>query len=228
MRTTLLIPTINEIEGVKAVMPRIKREWVDEIIIVDGNSTDGTHEYALENGYRVIRQKSKGAAKAYLEALAVTTGDVILTFSPDGNCIPEDIPRLVDKMKEGFDMVIASRYLDSAKSEDDDFVTAFGNWFFTKTINFLFGGNYTDSLVNFRAWKREIISSFRIDPSHAGLEPQLCIECAKQKLKVTEIPSHEPKRIGGIRKMSPLRNGWAILVLIVKELFLPASPSVRN
>ncbi len=221
MRTTLLIPTLNEIEGMKVVMPRIKREWVDEVIIVDGNSTDGTYEYALENGYRVIRQKSKGAANAYREALEVTSGDVIVTFSPDGNCIPERIPDLVNKMREGYDMVIVSRYLGGAKSEDDDWVTAFGNWIFTKTINLLFGGNYTDSLVNFRAWRREIIKLSRIDPSHAGFEPQLAIECARGKLKVTEIPGDEPKRIGGIRKMSPLRNGWGILVLIVKECFLP-------
>jgi hypothetical protein len=61
-------------------------------------------------------------------------GDVVITFSPDGNSIAELIPELVNKMKEGYDMVIVSRYLNEAKSEDDDIITAFGNWLFTKTV----------------------------------------------------------------------------------------------
>ena len=56
------------------------------------------------------------------------------TFSPDGNSIPELIPNLISKMKEDHDMVIVSRYLDDAKSDDDDIITRFGNWLFTKTI----------------------------------------------------------------------------------------------
>lgn len=228
MKTTLIVPTINEIDGMRAIMPRVKREWVDEILVVDGGSTDGTVEYALENGYRVLRQKSKGAAQAYYEALEVTSGDIIIVFSPDGNCLPERIPDLVNKMKEGYDMVIVSRYLAGAKSEDDDVITAFGNWMFTKMINILFGGNYTDTLVNFRAWKRELVKSYRIDPAAAGLEPEMAIECAKRRLKVAEIPGDEPRRIGGIRKMSPLRNGWAILILIFKEIFLPPDPAGKD
>jgi glycosyltransferase involved in cell wall biosynthesis len=65
MRITLFVPTLNEIEGMKAMMPRVKREWVDEILVLDGNSTDGTVEYARSQGYRVVMQKSKGITNAY-------------------------------------------------------------------------------------------------------------------------------------------------------------------
>ena len=124
MKTTLLIPTRNEIDGVRQIMPKVVHEWVDEIIVVDGRSTDGTREYFLEHGYRVIDQKSIGICGAYWEGMAASTGDVIIPFSPDGNSLPELIPALVQKMEEGFDMVTASRYVDGAKSEDDDFVTS--------------------------------------------------------------------------------------------------------
>ncbi len=219
MKTTLFIPTLNEIEGMKAVFPKIRRDWVDEIIVLDGGSTDGTIEYAKANGLRVVMQKSKGITKAYQEVIAIATGDVIVAFSPDGNSLPEAIPHLIEKMREGFDMVIASRYLGDAKSEDDDLVTAFGNRLITGTINVLFGGHYTDALVMLRAWKRSLEKAPSIDVPRAGFEPFLSIRCAKRKLRYTEIPASEPKRIGGVRKMNPIKNGLDILKLVLHELF---------
>ena len=62
------------------------------------------------------------------------------------------LPRLIDKMREGYDMVIGSRYLDGAVSEDDDIVTAFGNWLFTRTVNLLYGARYSDVMVIYRAF----------------------------------------------------------------------------
>ncbi len=172
MKVTLLIPTLNEVDGMKAVVPRIKRTWVDQIVVIDGGSVDGTVEYVKQAGFTLIHQKAKGLSSAYREALPYVTGDIIVGFSPDGNSIPELIPVLIAKMKEGFDMVIVSRYLEHARSEDDDKVTAFGNWLFTKIINILFGGHYTDSLVMFRAWRKSVYNLL-LDhnvPGRAGFE----------------------------------------------------------
>ena len=157
MKITLLVLTWNEIDGMKAIMPQINKEWCDQIIVLDGGSTDGTIEWAQENGYFVYVQKQSGFRHAYNEVLPYIEGDIVLTFSPDGNSIPELIPDLIAKINEGYDMVIASRYLGDAKSEDDDIVTAFGNWLFTKTINILHGGHYTDAMVIFRAYKTQMI-----------------------------------------------------------------------
>jgi hypothetical protein len=150
----------------------------------------------------------------------VATGDVIIAFSPDNNSIPELIPPLIKKMKEGYDMVIVSRYKDGAKSEDDDVVTGFGNWMFTKVINLIFGGRYTDTLVIFRAFRKEIVAALGMDEKkHPVFEVQMAIRCAKYKMKVAEIAGDEPKRIGGVRKMRPIYNGSAIGYVILKELF---------
>lgn len=217
-KITLFVPTLNEIDGMKAVMPHVRKKWVDEILVLDGGSTDGTVEYAKSKGYRVVMQKSKGITNASLEGIKAANGDYIISFSPDGNSLPEAIPSLVKKINEGYDMVIGSRYLKGAKSEDDDMITAFGNWMFTKMINICFGGKYTDSLVMVRAFRKDIVKDIHENIHRAGLEPILSIQCAKEKLKVTEIPASEPKRIGGKRKMNPILNGLAILRLIFAEL----------
>lgn len=219
MKVSLLLPTLNELEGMKLVMPRVKREWVDEVVVIDGGSWDGTIEYAESLGYRVVRQKSRGITRAYQEALPHLKGDVVIAFSPDNNSVPEVIPELVAKMREGYDMVIVSRYLPGAISEDDDVMTAFGNWMFTKMINILFGGSYTDSLVMFRAWKTDLERELPTRYPRAGIETFLSIRCAKRKLKVAEIPGDEPPRIGSPRKMNPILNGIDIIRLIIDEFF---------
>jgi glycosyltransferase involved in cell wall biosynthesis len=231
MKVTLVIPTLNEIDGMKVIMPRIKKEWYDQLIILDGGSTDGTVEYARKQGYFVHIQKGPGIRNGYTEVLPYVKGDVVLTFSPDGNCIPALIPRLIDKVKEGYDMVIASRYFDGAKSDDDDLVTAFGNWFFTKTINLLHGGKYTDAMGIFRAYKTKLIYDLELHKdggyttaetlfnTNVSWEPLLSVRAAKRKLKVAEIPGDEPARIGGKRKLQIFKWGAAYYFQFIKEIF---------
>ena len=230
MKTTLIIPTLNEIDGVKAILPRIKPGWCDQIIVIDGNSTDGTAEFAKAQGYLVISQKEKGLRRAYLEVLPYVEGDIVITFSPDGNSVPELIPPLVAKMKEGYDMVIVSRYLEGAKSYDDTPITALANKVFTLTTNLFFGGKYTDTMVIYRAYKKELIpaldldkdSSYRLGEKLIGKtmswEMLLSIRAAKRKLKVAEIPGDEPPRTDGIVKMQ-WRWGFAYILQMFREVF---------
>lgn len=232
MKVTLLIPTLNEINGMKAVMPQIKPEWCDQILVVDGQSTDGTAEYARAQGYDVVIQQQKGMRHAYMEALPHVKGDVILTFSPDGNSIPELIPACIDKLKEGYDMVIVSRYAKGAKSYDDDAVTSFGNWLFTTMINLLHGGNYTDAMVIYRAYRKSLITELDLDKDESyefeeklfktkiSWEPLLSIRCAKRKLKCADIPGDEPAREGGERKLQVLKWGAAYMFEVLREIFV--------
>lgn len=221
MKTTLVIPTFNEIDGMRVIMPKIKKEWVDQILIVDGGSTDGTIEYAKKNNYEIMVQKTKGIGNGYREALPLIKGDIIITFSPDGNSVPEVIPQLVNKIKEGYDLVIASRYFQGAKSEDDDIFTKTGNKIFTSTINLLFRGKYTDTLVIFRAYKKKLIEELKIDAPHLTFEEQLSIRAAQKKLKIAEIPGDEPKRIGGERKIKVLHTGYTLFLEIFKNFLFP-------
>lgn len=229
---TLLVPVLNEIVGMKAIMPLIRREWVDQILILDGGSSDGTADWARANGYEVHVQREPGIRQGYMQVLPHIRGDVVLTFSPDGNSIAELIPALTAKMDEGHDMVIVSRYKGSARSADDDLLTAFGNWFFTRTVNVLHGGRYTDAMVIFRAYRKRLIRDLELDQDRwyttpealfgcrISWEPMLSARAALRKLKVAEIPGDEPPRLGGERKLRVFRWGASYYFQFLRDFLM--------
>ena len=231
MKVTLLIPTLNEEQGMRTVMPKVKKQWVDQILVVDGNSKDKTVEVSRQMGYDVVMQKTPGIRGAYMDALPMIKGDVVLTFSPDGNSIPELIPACIEKMKEGYDMVIVSRYAQGAKSYDDDAVTGFGNKMFTTFINLFHGAKYTDAMVIYRAYKVDLIKKLDLDKDESfeteeklfrtkiSWEPLLSIRAAKRNLQVAEIPGDEPAREGGERKLQVLKWGAAYMFEVFREIF---------
>lgn len=231
MNITLIALTLNEIDGVKQILPNIDHSLFKQILVVDGGSSDGTVEWCRDNGYEVYIQKCPGIRHAYVEALPMIKGDTILTISPDGNCAPELIPLLLDKMQEGNDLVIGSRYLDDATSDDDDLVTGFGNWLFTKTVNILHGGHYTDVMVIFRIFTKQLIYDLELEKDAPYLlpeklfnttiswEPLMSVRAAKAKMRISEVAVGEPERIGGERKLQVLRWGAAYYFQFWRELW---------
>ena len=232
MKYTLLIPTLNELDGMKVIMPRVNRESFEQILILDGGSTDGTIEWSREQNYEVYIQTKPGIRNAYNEVLPLIRGDILITFSPDGNSIPELLPDLMQEMEKGYDMVIVSRYLGDAVSEDDDLLTKFGNWLFTKTVNLLHNANYTDVMVIYRAYKTQLIYDLELNKDDAyataeklfhtliSWEPLLSVRAAKRKLKIGEIPGDEPPRIGGERKLQVFKWGAAYYFQFFREKFI--------
>ncbi len=232
MKVSIVVYALNEVDSMRVIMPKIKKEWYDQLVIIDGGSKDGTFEWAQSQGYEIYRQQEPSWVGAYKEGFRRATGDILVDFSPDGNSMPEKIPELVEKIKEGYDLVIASRYKDGAKSEDDSLVTGFGNFLFTNLVNLCFGGNYTDVLVIFRAYRKEVIKDCGLDNLVMDTFTQLqTIRCAKFKKRTADIPADEPKRIAGFRKLRIIRDGWDNLVTVFRELIFykvpVAEPSPR-
>jgi glycosyltransferase involved in cell wall biosynthesis len=231
MKVTLLALTLNEIDGVRAILPRIPRDLFHQILILDGGSTDGTVEWSREQGFTILQQREKGIRFAYLEALPHITGDVIVSLSPDGNCDPAVLPQLVRKMHEGYDLVIGSRYLDGKKSEDDDLLTGLGNWLFTRTVNLLYHARYSDVMVIYRAFTKDLIYELGLDREQSytlperlfrtviSWEPLMSVRAAKYGKRIGEVPAGEPPRIGGTRKLQLFRWGAAYWFQIWKERF---------
>jgi len=234
---TLCAFTWNEIESIRVIMPQVDRSLFEQILIVDANSTDGTAEWCREQGYEVFSQTSNGLRQAYQEVLPHVRGDYMIAFSPDGNSLADKLPGLVEKLKEGYDMVVVSRYLGPAKSADDDWLTGFGNWMFTRIVNILHGGKYTDVMVMYRGFRTNLMRELRLDKwddpaikwparifsATMGIEPLMSARAARAGCRTAEIPGDEPPRIGGERKLKIFRWGMAILTQFILEWFLPRS-----
>jgi glycosyltransferase involved in cell wall biosynthesis len=218
---TLLLPVLNEIEGLKATLPKIDQNLFVQILMMDGGSTDGSQVYARERGIEVKRQKRPGLLFAILDAYPHIEGDYLITLSPDGNALPELLPPMVSKIREGADLVIASRYLPPARSYDDTLTTAFGNFLFTKLIRGLGKQKITDALNIYRGYKKNLLIDSQLQRFLLGpvLEPAISAFSVIKGLKIVEIPGDEPKRIGGERKMHIIYNGACVLFMIIRMYF---------
>jgi glycosyltransferase involved in cell wall biosynthesis len=217
MSTDLIVLTLNEIHGLKKIMPLVKKEWVNEIIIVDGGSTDGTVEEAKKMGFRVISQEIKGHGGAILAGFNASTADNIVIFGPDGNHSPDEIPQLIEKIKEGYDQVIVSRFTKSSVNLDAGVIDRFGNRLFVFLVNVIFGGHYTDTLNESRIITRKAMSEIKFDAMNMTSTQQMSIRGLKKRQKICEISGNEGKRIGGERKMHSFRVGRQLSWQIIKE-----------
>ena len=235
---TFIVPAYNEENAISSTLARLHKALMEqdlpfEIIVVNDGSTDQTRQRAeVCDGARVIDHPiNTGYGSAIKSGVRVAKYDWVGIVDADGTYEIEKVGMLIDKMKNGFDMVIASRYLDGAKSEDDSLITAFGNWLFTATVNVLYGGSYTDCMVIYRAWRSSLYKELDIHLDETfefyeklyrtklGIEPLLSVRALKRNLKVGEIPGDEPPRIGGHRKLQIIKWGLSFYTSFFRELW---------
>ncbi len=223
-KITLVIPTLNEIDGLKLMIPRIDQSLFDEILVIDAKSTDGTVEYiqTIKN-INLITQQSVGLTGAMIEAINIVKTDYVIEFSPDNNCTPEELPEIVKRIKEGYDIVVISRYLDDAISEDDTLITGIGNWMFSKMIRYLGNFPITDALTMYRGYKVSIVKDplfiKYLSTGHI-FEPLISAYGNLMNYKYIEIPGTEHKRIGGEaitdNKLNVIKAGLSISIMILR------------
>jgi glycosyltransferase involved in cell wall biosynthesis len=232
-KVTLLVVELNELDGLKKIMPLIKKEWYDQLIVLDGGSTDGSIEWLYQNGYEYYIQHKKGVWEGYREIFTSgrIKGDIVITFSPDGNSAPQFIP-LLSKAMVDRDMVIASRYLPPAVSLDDTWLTKIGNWLFTGIINLRSGYQYTDALVIYRAYRAALVKQLGFNQeltwlqrklSNAsnlyGWESSMSLRAGRYPLRIGEIAASEPKAFRE-RRQSTFGHGFVVLTQIIHEGWL--------
>ncbi len=205
MKKTLVMYTMNEIEGVKGIFEKIPIDLFDQFIVMDNHSNDGTVEFLEEHDVNVIQQKNPGRTNALIEAIEHASGDIIVNLSSDGNENPEDIPKILKKFEEGYEMVTASRFLPESKVdvEDDKLrIRVFGNKICAMLVNLCWGTNVTDTTNALRGFTKSCYKRAKLNTFGYTENFQLTIRCGKLKIKTTEIPTQELPRIGGVVKAS--------------------------
>jgi glycosyltransferase involved in cell wall biosynthesis len=218
LRVSVVIPALNEAENLQHVLPRIPH-WVDEIILVDGHSTDGTPDVAREicPDIRIVTQERKGKGEALRVGFKAATGDIIVMLDADGSTDPEEIPMFIGPLLAGADFVKGSRFLQGGGTADMSMLRRAGNWFFTKIVRMLHGGRYTDLCYGYNAFWARVLPALQLDGDGFEIETVMNVRALKAGLKVVEVPSFEQLRIHGESHLRTFPDGWRVLKAIRRE-----------
>ena len=222
---TLVLLTLDEVEGVRWLFSTGSdlARMADEVLAVDGGSTDGTREVLTSRRIRIVDQQRPGRGEAFRAAVRASNGENLVFFSPDGNEDPDDISRLFAAIENGADMAIASRFLPGSRNEEDDDALPLRKWTnqgFTWISNQLWNrGSYvTDTINGFRGITREAF--LKLNPGSMGytIEYEMTIRAMKQRMRIEEIPTREGNRVGGESKAPSFRTGVRFLRFLIQEI----------
>ncbi|MBU1203888.1 MAG: glycosyltransferase family 2 protein, partial [Nanoarchaeota archaeon] len=144
--------------------------------------------------------------------------DYVVMLSTDGNERPGDIRKIVEKLDEDYDMVIATRF-GKGKSKDVTVLRNFGNYFFTVLCNLFTGYKLTDAQNGFRGIRRKAFLDMNIQANRFDIEDEMVMKAGKMKLKVTEIPTIEDEREFGKSRLNTFKDGWLIFKRIINVAF---------
>lgn len=241
MKHGILLWCMNEIEALQIVCKDLKiaidvNDPRYEILFVDGNSIDGTKEYLIQEGFWVHSQLQPGMRQAINEGVRLLLEKKVdsITFAqPDGNCDLTKINEIIEPFENlGLELIIGSRYKPPAKSYDDNLISKFGNWYFTKLISLTGGYRYFDSMVGYRTFSSELVvkmgllsnSEFwfpeKFISTSLGWDPLISTLAPLYKVSISEIPISEPPRIGGIVKKQTIKWGVGYSLQVLYVLFI--------
>lgn len=221
-RISVIVPAMNEAQNLPHVLPRIP-EWVHEVLLVDGNSTDDTVEVArsLRPDIRVVPQQGRGKGAALRTGFAVATGDIIVMLDADGSTDPAEIPVFVGALLAGADFVKGSRFIQGGGTADMSFHRQMGNWFFVIASRLLFGGHYSDLCYGYNAFYAYVLPQLKLDGDGFEIETMMNLRALRAGFKVVEVPSFEADRIYGKSNLHSIPDGWRVLKTMIKERFKP-------
>ncbi|HEY6195922.1 MAG TPA: glycosyltransferase family 2 protein [Candidatus Eisenbacteria bacterium] len=217
LKLSLVIPCYNEEEGVREVIGRCPRE-IDEIVVVDNNSTDRTAEVARSLGAVVVSERKPGYGAAYKAGLRAATGDVVVTLDGDGTYPPEAIPGLVDTLVEKrWDFLSACRF-PLADRRAMSFTNRFGNWVLTATAMALFWQPIRDSQSGMWVFKRALLDRLRVTSDGMPFSQEIKLEAILRGFRFGEKHIAYGARIGEV-KLQKWRDGWLNLSFLFRKRF---------
>jgi glycosyltransferase involved in cell wall biosynthesis len=217
---SVIIPARNEAANLSQVFGTLPA-WVDEVIVVDGHSTDETVAVAvaLRPDAKIIAQPGWGKGDALLAGFAAASGEIIVTIDADGSTDGAEIVRFVGALVAGADYVKGSRFTGSGRSDDITGVRRCGNRLLNVLVNWMFRAQFTDLCYGYNAFWARHLDALRIDCAGFEIETLMNIRAAKAGLMIQEVPSHERRRLFGASNLRACRDGWRILKVIIRERF---------
>ena len=244
-QVTVVVPTLNEEANIAWVLRRMPRD-VDEIILVDGCSTDRTVEVArrVRPDLVLVSQPAKGKGAALLTGMGMATGDIVVMIDADGSMDPAEIPAMIGALYAGADLVKGSRATSGGESRDFSPLRRLGNWGLTRTANWVYRQRWRELCYGYAGFWRDVLPVLGLDDSvsaligtadAAALDPQvttgprieygfgfeiealLFCRAARSKLRIAEVFSFEHARRNGESNLATWRDGRRVLSALVRE-----------
>jgi len=216
---TLIIPAKNEKESLPKVLEELKKFNFNIKICLDKNDIE-TIDSIKDSGCEIIYQPKKGYGNALIHGINICKTKYFCIFNADGSFNPKEISAMLNKLVvENLDVVFASRYQKDSGSEDDTLVTLVGNFFFTALGKILFSLPITDILYTFVMGKTNKINDLKLSQNDFSFCVELPIKAQKNKLKIASISAHERSRIAGKKKVNAFKDGFLILIHMIKLFF---------
>jgi glycosyltransferase involved in cell wall biosynthesis len=227
-KVSIVLPAYNEEQYIRsAVEDFFGTGVVDEVIVVDNNSRDGTAAEAQQTRARLVTETAQGYGHALRRGLREASGDLIIMAEPDGTFIGRDVVKLL-AYAEDFDMVCGTRTTRELIWEQANmgWFLRVGNWTVAKMIQFLYDGpSLSDCGCTLRLTRREALARIEHDLTVGGSHflPQMVIAGLKRGLRVIEVPVNYRGRVGDSKitgtLKGTLRTGLRMIGLIVGSRF---------
>lgn len=217
-KVSLVIPARNETKNLPLLLPRIPAV-VDEIILVDGLSTDQTVEIAkmVRSDLAIVHEQTPGKGAALRSGFEQATGDYIVMLDADCSMDPAEIPEFLKLLDDGADLVKGSRFLAGGGTADMTVLRKAGNHGLLALANMLYGSQYTDLCYGFIAFRRWLLEPMELDADGFEIEMQLIARATLLGARVAEAPSFEELRKFGNSKLNTFRDGWRVLRTMIRE-----------
>jgi glycosyltransferase involved in cell wall biosynthesis len=217
-RVSVVIPAKNEARNIGWVLERIPAD-VDEVVLVDGRSTDGTVEVArrFRPDIVVVQDDKPGKGAALRAGFRAASGRYVVMIDADGSMDPGEIPSMIAMLDSGYDLVKGSRFAPGGGTADMSVLRSAGNRGLLVLSNLLFGASHTDLCYGYAAFRRGQILALDLDAIGFEIETQLFMRATWQGLRVSEFPSFEAPRRFGTSNLNTFRDGWRVLMTIFRE-----------
>ncbi|MDF5757260.1 glycosyltransferase family 2 protein [Spongiactinospora sp. TRM90649] len=215
---SVVVPALNEAENLPHVFATLPH-WIDEIVLVDGNSVDDTVAVArrLRPNVRIVTQRGKGKGDALAAGFAACTGDIIVMIDADGSTDGREIIQFVGALVTGADFVKGSRFLNGGGSDDLTYNRQLGNKVLTRLVNMIYGSRYSDLCYGYNAFWARHLDVIGVDCDGFEVETLMNIRAHRAGLRVHEVPSHERVRLHGTSNLRVTRDGIRVLRTILRE-----------
>tara|TARA_B100001175_G_scaffold225387_1_gene192153 strand:- start:914 stop:1588 length:675 start_codon:yes stop_codon:yes gene_type:complete len=216
---TLIIPAKNESESLPKVLDELKI-YPYNINIVLHESDKKTINSIEQYNVKIIYQKNFGYGDAIIEGINKCETKYFCIFNADGSFNPKELDLMINKtINENLDFLFASRYQNNSGSEDDTIVTLIGNYFFTFVGKIFFNLNISDILYTYVLGKTESTHKLKLNKKDFTLCVELPIKAQRNNMKMASIGSYERIRIGGKKKVNAIKDGFLILIYLIKIFF---------